>query len=84
MFDREHFKDTLKCQLIDDIRMIIYECRYDYKTHMNVDLFIEKMSLLKTYALNDGLSPSEWEDLVYVACYEVSDQIDIVQSSMAA
>jgi hypothetical protein len=51
---------------------------------MNVDLFIEKMSLLKTYALNDGLSPSEWEDLVYVACYEVSDQIDIVHSPMAA
>jgi hypothetical protein len=84
MFDREHFKDTLKSQLIDDIQMIIYECRYDYKTHLNVDLFNEKMNLLKTYALNDGLSPGEWEDLVYVACYEVSDQVDINHSAMAA
>lgn len=77
MMNSEIFKESLRGQFKDDIKMIILECHSAHNTFLDVELLNKKLEALHSFATTDGLlDENDWLDLVFELCPEVYDDLD--------
>lgn len=76
MLNTEIFKESLRGQFKDDIKMIIHECHSGYNTFLDISKLNKKLGALHTFAVSGGLSEDDWLDLVFELCPDVYDELD--------
>ncbi|MCT4642699.1 MAG: hypothetical protein N4A33_10435 [Bacteriovoracaceae bacterium] len=76
MLDPDNFKESLRRQFRDDVKMIITECHGEHSTFLDIELLNKRLVSIHNHAVNIGLSENDWLDLVFEICPEIYDSLD--------
>jgi len=75
MMDKEILLDSLKNQFSKEVTEIIYHCHIDSNAYLDVDALNASLKSLMLVSFRQGLSESDWYELVYELAPDIYDEL---------
>ena len=75
MMDKEILLDSLKNKFSKEVTEIIYHCHIDSNVYLDVTALNTSLKSLMLVSFREGLSESDWYELVYELAPDVYDDI---------
>lgn len=74
--DKEILLDSLKNEYSEEVTQIIYHCQNDQKVYLDVDALNSSLKSLMLISFRQGLSESDWYELVYELAPDIYDELN--------
>ena len=75
MMDKEILLDSLKNTYAKEVTEIIYNCHIDSNVFLDVDALNSSLKSLTLVSFRQGLSETDWYELVYELAPDIYDDI---------
>ena len=75
MLEKEILLDTLRDEYPEEVTEAIYNCQFNRKSYLDVDLLNSRLRSMRLLKFNDSLSEDDWYELIYELAPDVYDEL---------